>query len=153
MSIESARLAYVRFKKFPAGHVFIIFRFATGKEVAISPEADVKPGMTFSLLRGFLKTYRLRYFTREPQPFIEEYLRNGRQVKETLLSLSPHELERLYNLMRERGAALEANPEWYHTLFNSCATSVIDHLDTIRGKRHLLPGFLFMAVPSSLGRM
>ncbi len=153
MRIESARLAYVRFKKFPAGHVFIIFRFATGEEVAISPEADVKPGMTFSLLRGFGKTYRLRYFTRAPQPFIEEYVRNGREVKETPLNLSSHELERLYRLMRERAAALEANPEWYHTLCNSCATSVIDHLDEIRGRQHPLPGFLYMAVPSSLGRL
>lgn len=152
-TIESARLAYVRFKKLPVGHVFIIFRYTDGQEVAVSPEAATAERDTFSLMRGFFKTYRLRYFIREPNAFIRQYLEHGRRVTEHLLDLTQDQLQLLREKMQERTSALETNPEWYHTVFNSCVTSITDHLDDVTGRKRILPSVLFIFAPSRLARL
>ena len=135
MDIDSARLAYVPFKTLPAGHVFIIFRKNTGEEIAISPEPDLKLGMSFSLLRGLRKTYSLRYLVQHPNHFSERYQSEGREVHEYPVNLSGIQLRQLYEKMLARAELLESRSEWYHTLFNSCVTNMIRHIDEIQSKK------------------
>lgn len=135
MDIESARLAYVPFKRMPAGHVFIVFRLHSGEEMAISPEADLKLGMSFSLVRGLRKTYPLRYLVQPPEKFLERYRLEDRNVREYPLNLSTQQLKVLYQKMLDRANSLERQNEWYHTLFNSCVTNMIRHIDEIKAQK------------------
>jgi hypothetical protein len=135
MRIQSARLAYAPFRRIPSGHIFIVFKFENGEEVAISPEADVKQGAPFSLLKGLRKTYSLRYVVNSPGLFFEQYRREGRIIHEYPLEFSNAEIEGLYGKMLQRAARLEERSEWYHTLFNSCITNTARHIDDVKAVR------------------
>lgn len=150
---ERARLAYVRFKKLPVGHIFLIFQDKAGNEIAFSPEAVLRDGVAFSLLRGFFRQYRLRYYDRDPKSLIQEYLENGRQVVECPLDFTPQELAQLYARVRSRATKLEHEPEWYHPICNSCVNNVINLLDDVWGKRRFLPKVLFIFAPTHLGQL
>ena len=135
MKIESARFVYAPFKRLPSGHVFIVFKCASGTEIAISPEAYVKQGMTFSLLRGLRKTYPLRYLIEPYQVVLQRYEYEGRPVKEYSLRLSSSQLQELYTRMIQRAEILDHESEWYHTFFNSCITNMLRHFDEVRERR------------------
>ena len=107
MDVENARLVYVPFKRLPAGHVFVVFKAYNGEEIAISPEADLKAGMSFSLLRGLRKTYPLRYLVQHPDKFLERYCLEGRNAQEYPLDLSNQQLRTLYQKMLDRADSLK----------------------------------------------
>jgi hypothetical protein len=145
MPVESATLAYAPFKNVPVGHVYIVFRLRSGDEVAISPEAAVDEGDTFSLMRGLGRTYRLRYFSMPAQTMAKKLADAGREAHTYALDLPPNELSDLYASMRARAEALEGTFEWYNTAFNSCITNVTAHLGTVRHKR--LSGVTLLVSP------
>jgi len=153
MDVESARLAYAPFRKFPNGHVFIVFRFINGEEIGISPEADLKPGMTYSPLRGMRKTYQLRYVAMPLSSFLYRYAQAGRHVREYPLDLPSEDLKKLYTKMIDRTAVLEQRFEWYHTLFNSCVSNVTQHLEDIQGKRSIFVKVILAIMPAHLRRI
>ena len=154
MDIECARLAYVPFKRMPAGHMFIIFRFKSGEEIAISPEADLKLGMSFSLIRGLRKTYPLRYLVQRPSLFLERYRIEGRKVREYPLDLSDQQLRELYQRILIRTKMLEKQTEWYHTLFNSCITNMIRHIDEVKTKKRTWLSYaLLIFVPIHVSKL
>ena len=131
MPVESARLAYAPFKNVPAGHVYVVFRLRSGEEVAVSPEADVQEGEQFSLVRGMKKTYRLRYFIRPAKDMAQRLHADGREVREYPLNLSSEQVSQLYKRMSTRSIFLESTFRWYNTLFNSCVTSITNHLNDV----------------------
>lgn len=147
--VESVQVAYVRFKKLPVGHVFFIFRRADGQEVALSAEARPDSG-SFSLLRGFFKAYRLRYYQWDPAALAKKYIEQGRHVIARTLNLTSEERAQLYKNVLERGRELEERSEWYHPVSNSCVNSVVDHLDKIRGRKRHLPAVLLIFMPHRL---
>ena len=135
MELENARLVYVPFKRIPAGHMFIIFTFTSGEEIAVSPEADLKEDLKFSLLRGMGKTYPLCYRVQHPSIFFDRYRLEGRRAEEYMLRLSTQQLKKLYAAMMTRAHELRQEQEWYHTLVNSCVTNTMNHLDDIQAVR------------------
>lgn len=147
MDIESARLAYVPFKRFPAGHVFIIFCLSSGEEIVISPEADLGPETSFSLMRGLGKSYPLQYQVQQASVFLDKYRLEGRNVKEQRINLNSQQLNHLYQAMLVRADLLQKQTEWYHTLFNSCVTNLMVHLEKARGRRFLLMRFVLPLCP------
>lgn len=151
--LHSAKIVYVRFKKFPAGHLFLIFRFADGQEMVMSPQGRTAPDEDFSLFRGLFKSYPLFYVFQEPESFMEKYRQRGRKVEASPLSLTRDELVHLYQHLHTRAVELQQKTEWYHTLFNSCVTEIVHALDDIRGRRRFLPVFLLMVNPKSLFRL
>lgn len=151
MSIRSAYIAYVPFRDKPFGHVLIIFVSVGGERIAISPEADVSME-SFSLLRGLTRSYRLRYIIEPWDSHMQRYQKAGRVAEEYALSLSRTQLEALYTAILSRAEMLEKQTEWYHTLFNSCVTNIMDHLDQARSfKRSNLSKVFIAAAPSRLG--
>jgi len=154
IEVKSARLVYAAFKRLPAGHVFVIFQLSSGEDVAISPEADVRPGVTFSLTKGLRKTYSLRYAVERSEDFLEQYELEGRRVREYPLDLSGEQLTNLYIKMLARAEILSNHPEWYHTLFNSCVTNVMNHIDEIKmSERNALRRMLPVLMPRLLAHV
>jgi hypothetical protein len=135
MEIVSARLAYAPFKRKPAGHVFVIFRTSVDSEIVISPEADVAIDDKFSLLKGMTKTYPLRYQISTPGQFLQQYKNEGRRVYEYPLDFTNKQLSNIYADMLTRARVLEERSEWYHTIFNSCITNLVRHIDDVQSMK------------------
>lgn len=64
--------------------------------------------------------------------FMPEYVQNGRRVEEQVLNLTPDEVERLHQLLRE--AAIPPNNRYrYNYVKNNCSTKIADLLDSVAG--------------------
>jgi hypothetical protein len=66
---------------------------------------------------------------------MQRYRKAGRVAEEYALNLPKPQLEALYAAMLSRAETLEKQAEWYHTLFNSCVTNTIRHIDEIRAEK------------------
>lgn len=128
-------------------HTMLSFGLANGQYFAISVEARLDNGESYSPIRGASNRFELMYVIADERDVIplrtnvrdvEVYLYRGRastdQVQDLLID------------MLTRANKLQKAPEFYDTLRNNCTTNLVDHINKLRpGRipfdwRVLLPG-------------
>ena len=132
--IESAHLMFAPFRWVPSGHISVSFHFSDDSKIVISPEAVIKKNALFSLMLGLWRAYPLQYVIESEDTVLEQYQELRRFVRTQQLNLNKAEAQRLYASMMKRAEFLRQTSELYHTLFNSCLTNIIRHLDEARAK-------------------
>jgi hypothetical protein len=123
------------------------FGLANGQYFAISVEARLDDGESYSPIRGASNRFELMYVIADERDVIplrtnvrdvEVYLYRGRA--------SPDQVQDLLIDMLTRANNLQKAPEFYDTLRNNCTTNLVDHINKLRpGRipfdwRVLLPG-------------
>jgi len=117
-------------------HTFLSFGFDDGEFVAISVELRKEKGESFHPLRGLLRQYELQYVVGDERDLIG--LRaNHRQDSVFLYPVrTTRERKRaLFVAMLERANALADRPEFYNTLWSSCTTNIVSHINAIAPRR------------------
>ncbi|AMV33534.1 hypothetical protein VN12_15515 [Pirellula sp. SH-Sr6A] len=128
-------------------HTMLSFGLANGQHFAISVEARLDEGESYSPLRGASNRFELMYVIADERDVIplrtnvrnvEVYLYRGRATPDQVQDLLVDMLARANKLQRE--------PEFYDTLRNNCTTNLVQHVNKLRpGKipfdwRVILPG-------------
>ena len=129
-------------------HTMVSFGFRDGRYLAISVEIRKEAGEQFSPVLGLLKQYELMYVVADERDVIG--LRANHRHDDVYLypvRTTPERRRRMFVEMLERANALAEAPEFYNTLFSTCTTNIVRHVNTIAPRRVpisykvLLPGY------------
>jgi hypothetical protein len=110
-------------------HAMISFEFEGPEYVVMSPEPRCENGESFSAVLGFFRRYELAYIVATERDAIglgAVVRRNPVYLYE--MNLSGEKVRRLFEGMSGRASKLAAEPEFYHTLFNSVTGNLLRHL-------------------------
>jgi hypothetical protein len=129
-------------------HTMLTFGFADGEHVAISAEIRKEQDEVFSALRGAFRHYELTYVVGDERDLIG--LRTN--VRKDPVYVFPiratqEQVRDLFVSMVERANDLDEHPEFYNTFTNTCATSILRHVNELRtdtiwpGWRTFFPGY------------
>jgi hypothetical protein len=117
-------------------HTFLSFGFGDGQFVSISVELRKEIGETFHPLRGLLRQYELQYVVGDERDLIG--LRANHRRDSVFLypvRTTPEKKRALFVAMLERANGLAERPEFYNTLWSSCTTNIVSHINDIAPKR------------------
>ncbi len=148
--IKSVDFVLVPFTKWEGpAHAFFTFGFENNEHIAISIEIRKKKGQKFSGLKGLFKAFELMYVIADEKDVIQLRIHHRKNpVYIYPLALPQDKIRSLFVDMLQRANKLKDKPEFYHSLFNACATNMIDHLNKVIEKkifwsyRLILPGYL-----------
>ena len=119
-----------------AAHTMISFGFEGGDYVAISAEIRKEKGESFSAVKGLFRQYEIVYVIADERDVVK--LRsNFRRDKVFVypVKTSRENMRKLFVSMLNRANKLATEPEFYNTLVNTCATSIVGHVNDIAPRR------------------
>lgn len=129
-------------------HTLVSFGFAGDDYLAVSVELRKEPGEHFSPIKGLFKQYELMYVVGDERDLLK--LRTNFRRDSVYLypvRATPEQRRTLLVSMLERANQLQAEPEFYNTLTNTCTTNIVRHVNEISPRRVpfsykvLLPGY------------
>jgi len=131
-AVASAWFIIEPFGAGPAAHTFLSFGFDDGRFLAVSPEIRKERGESFSPLGGMFRRFELMYVLGTERDLIGlRVLHRRDEVFVYPLRATRAQCRALLTDVLERVAAIEATPEHYHTLANSCSVSIARHVDRL----------------------
>ena len=119
-----------------AAHTFLSFGFEGEEYVSISVEIRKEEGETFSAFKGLFKRYELIYVVADERDVIK--LRTNHRRDDVYLypvRTSREKMRELFVRMLERANRLIEEPEFYNTLFNTCTTNIVRHVNELSPNR------------------
>lgn len=119
-----------------AAHTLVSFEFEGDNFVAISVEIRKEIGESFSPIKGLLRQYELMYVIGDERDLIK--LRSNYRKDKVYLYPMAGSIEKkqaLFLDMVTRAKELQQNPEFYNTLFSTCTTNLVAHLNKISPNR------------------
>jgi hypothetical protein len=138
---------FERDRRGPA-HPFLSFGFGDTAFVAVSVEARRERDESYSIWRGMAKGYEMIYVVADERDVITlRVLCRDDDVYVYPLRVPPGKARALFREMMAKVNALAERPEFYHTLLNNCAGTVLAHANAVAdrplpgGWRVLLPGY------------
>ena len=147
--LESVDFLVVPFKGAPSlAHTMLSFGFGENDYLAVSVEARLEEGQTYSPVKGLMRQYELMYVVADERDVIP--LRTKHRDVEVYLyptRATPEQARILLLDMMARVNKLTVEPEFYDTFTNNCTTNIVAHINRMApGKIPpnvgvLLPGF------------
>ncbi len=129
-------------------HTFVSFGFDGGEHVAISVEVRREKGESYSLLGGMLKRFEILYVVADERDAIGLRANHRRDpVYLYPVRATPEGKRAMLMDMLGRANRLTREPEFYNTLWNTCTTNVVRHVNRVAPRkvpldyRVLLPGY------------
>ncbi len=145
--LDSVWYVVSRFGGFGAAHAFLSFGFG-GDYVCISVEARKEEGETYSPLRGLLNQYELMYVIGTERDVIGVRTHVWQEsVGLYPIRTTPERMRSAFLGMVQRAGKLAREPEFYDTIFNSCNSNIVRHVNEVVPRRvgfdvrTLLPGY------------
>lgn len=145
--LDSVWYVISRFGGFGAAHAFLSFGFGD-EYVCISVEARKEAGETYSPIRGMLNEYELMYVIGTERDVIGVRTHAWREAVSLYpIRTTPERMRRAFLDMVQRAGKLAREPEFYDTVFNSCNSNIVRHVNAVvPGRvrfdvRTLLPGY------------
>ncbi len=128
-------------------HTMLTFEFEDGQYISFSFETRREKGEKYHPWTGLWRAYEL-YLLVATEKDVLHLRTNPREHKVHLFRVQapPGKDKALFLALCDRLNKLAKEPEWYHTLFSTCTTSIVDQVNLItpgrvpRMWRTLLPG-------------
>jgi len=146
--VENVDFIVVPFDDTPSlAHTMLSFGLRDGRHLALSVEARLEAGETYSPLSGTAQQYDLMYVLGDEIDLIglrAEVRRNDIYLYRS--RATPEQSAAILRSVLQRANKLATQPEFYDSLRNSCATNVADHIQPFASKsivndwRLMLPG-------------
>lgn len=115
-----------------AAHTFLSFEFEGDRFLSVSVEIRKEKGEKFSAFKGMLRRYELMYVIGSEEDLVA--LRSNHRRDDVYLYplLIPREkAQELFVSMMTRAQELQADPEFYHTVTNTCMTNIVSHINEV----------------------
>jgi Domain of unknown function (DUF4105) len=147
--LDSAWYVVSRFGGVPGlAHAFLTFGFSDGQYAAISVEARKERDETYSPFLGVLNSYELMYVAGTERDLIGVRTHVWKEGVTLYPIRADHDkIREVFAGMALRAETLAREPEFYDTLFNSCNSNIVEHVNAIApgsigfDVRTILPGF------------
>lgn len=117
-------------------HTFLSFGFGDSTFVSISVELRKEVGESFHPLPGLLRQYELQYVVGDERDLIG--LRANHRHDSVFVypvRTTPEKKRELFVAMLERATRLAERPEFCNTLWSSCTTNIVSHINDILPER------------------
>lgn len=117
-----------------AAHTFVSFEFNNGDFLSISIEARKTKDQTYSIWKGFLRTYPLIYIAADERDVIllRANLRKDKvYVYPVKLSKPENARYLLEDMLARMNELTTTRPAWYNTLFANCTSSIVGHINKL----------------------
>lgn len=147
-SISSVDFIVVPFRNSSnLAHTMLSFGTDDGQHIAVSVEARLEKGESYSAVLGALRQFELMYVVGDERDLI--HLRAKHRNDDVYIypiRASRHQAQALFTDVMQRVNQLERKPEFYDTFMNNCTSSIIGHVNQlVPGKvpfdiRNFLPG-------------
>lgn len=131
-----------------AAHTFLSFGFVDGSYVSVSVEIRKKVGQSFSPWKGLMHQYTLMYVVADERDVVK--LRSNYRKDDVYIyptRIDGLHAKKLFLSMMQRVNTLYEEPEFYNTLFNTCTTNIVRHVQEISdinipiSYKVLMPGY------------
>jgi len=131
-----------------SAHTFVTFGFTDGEYIAISIEARFEKNETYSPIKGLFKKYELWYLWATETDVIR-FRTNilNASVQLYPINTTQQTMQDIFVEFAKYTKNLENKPEFYHTLTNTCTSSLAQRIDAVLPNRlgftiaRVLPGF------------
>lgn len=135
-----------------AAHVMLSFGFADGRKLALSVEARREVGEDYSLLGGAARQFELIYlFGSERDLLGLRVLHRGDRVYSFPLRVEQSFARELLLELCRAANDLHQRPQFYATLRQNCATTLLGHVNRMRDEP--LSPFLDTLFPARIGQV
>lgn len=146
--LQTVDFIVVPFKHSPSlAHTMLSFGFRDDQYLVVSVEVRREVGEAYSPVKGVLRQYELMYVVGDERDLILLRTKHrGDDVYIYRAKAPPDRVQLLFADVMQRVNQLADQPEFYHTLTNSCTSNIVSHVNKIRpGRipfdiRNLLPG-------------
>lgn len=123
-----------------SAHTFLSFEFEGDQYVSISIEIRKEKGESFSPIKGLFNQYELMYVIADEKDVVK--LRSN--YRNDLVYIYPtkatkEKVKDLFVDMINETNHLKNNPEFYNTIWNTCTTKIVKHINNVTPER--LPFF------------
>lgn len=117
-------------------HTFLSFGFRDGDRLAVSVEIRKERGEEFGPILGLINEYEIMYVLADERDVVQlRVLHRGNPVYIYPTTATPEQARALLSDVLVRANAVAAQPEFYNTVTNSCATNVAAHVNSIAPRR------------------
>lgn len=131
--VQGIDIIVVPFQNLPMlAHTMLSFRLSDGRALVLSVEARLEQGEVYSPVAGAAGQFELIYVLGDEEDLLG--LRAVARRDDVYLYPSRATAEEARTLLRDvlqRVNRLQAEPEWYDSLTNNCATNLLDHLSAV----------------------
>lgn len=117
-----------------AAHTFVSFEFNNGDFLSISIEARKTKDQTYSIWKGFMRTYPLIYIAADERDVVllRANLRKDKvYVYPVKLSKPENARYLLEDMLTRMNELTTTKPAWYNTLFANCTSSIVGHINKL----------------------
>ncbi len=129
-------------------HTFLTFGFSGGRHVAISVEARREREEAYSPWKGLYRGYEILYVVGDEADLLGLRVDVYRQSTDLYpIRASKEQVREVFVSMLRRANDLEADPEFYNTLVNTCTSNIVGHVNELRRApvrsqwRTIFPGY------------
>ncbi len=118
-----------------SAHTFLSFEFEDNIFLSVSVEIRKQKGESFHPVKGLLNQYEIMYVLADEKDVIDLRINHRKdQVFLYPMKASPEKTRELFVSIINRTNKLYDKPEFYNTLFNTCTTNIVDHVNLITPK-------------------
>ena len=139
--------AFSQSSRIPA-HTFVSFGFAGDRYLSVSIEARRERGESYGILAGALRRFELIYVFGDERDLIGRRAAvDGDATYLYPVRATRQKMREMLLAMVERAIRLEAQPEFYNSFTNNCASNLVAHVNQVApgripsGIKVLLPGY------------
>lgn len=137
INIESVESLYYIIEPFseydgPA-HTMFSFGLSDGSYVIVSAEIRKEKGESFDPFKWISREYELVYMIWNENDFVK--LRANQRKDDVIMypiKTTQEKIQKLFTSMLHRSNELSKKPEFYNTITQNCATSILSHVNELR---------------------
>ncbi len=118
-----------------SAHTFLSFEFEDNIFISVSVEIRKEKGESFHPVKGLLNQYEIMYVWADEKDVVDLRINHRKdQVFLYPMKAGPEKTKELFLSIIDRTNKLYTEPEFYNTLFNTCTTNIVKHVNLISPK-------------------
>lgn len=118
-----------------SAHTFLSFEFENNTFISVSVEIRKEKGESFHPVKGLLNQYEIMYVWADEKDVVDLRINHRKdQVFMYPMKAGPEKTKELFLSIIDRTNKLYSEPEFYNTLFNTCTTNIVEHVNLISPK-------------------
>jgi hypothetical protein len=135
--IESVYYIIEPFSKMDGpAHTMLSFGFSGGVFVTVSAEVRKEKGESFDAVPGLLNQFEIVYIVGDENDLVKLRANYRKDAVHMYPIKTPKEkMQGLFSSTMHRADQLTKEPEFYNTLWNTCATSILRHVNAMRTEK------------------